>query len=72
LLKGGPAALLAKILGHAGTDLIFKVYSHIAESDLVSAIDRYGVGEVYQKATVTELNRVKASQPSEVAEVAIG
>lgn len=72
LLKGGPAALLARILGHAGTDLIFKTYAHIGETDLLDAIDRIGLGEVHQKATVTELNRVKSMGEAKESEGAIG
>jgi site-specific recombinase XerD len=33
LVRGVPAATLAEILGHRGTDMIMKVYSHLAEQD---------------------------------------
>lgn len=72
LLRGGSPAFLARILGHKGTDLIFKTYSHIGEADLVAAIDGIGFGEVYQKATVTELNRVKPMGEAKESEGAIG
>jgi integrase len=72
LLKGGRAPVLARILGHAGVDLIFKTYSHIGETDLLDEINRIGLGEAHQKATVTELNRVKPSVSDTDTDEAIG
>jgi integrase len=43
LLNGGSAEQLARVLGHADTVLICKVYSHFQDADFVATVDRIGL-----------------------------